>query len=317
VADAGETGTLRGLLDVFVAAGSILAGTTIDGALPQSKARAVLTVMGETVPDGEKEVCVAGAQAAEKVLKGRLPGVTVASYQVLVGVGRAVTYLHARNVVHGDLKTQNILLDREGTPKLADFGIARAVQSTLGRSRASTLAGGGQGTPGYMAPELLDGGRTSKAADVYALAMVVAEVLTGTMPFADVLPAAIAGQVKQGTRPVLPPGCASEVRQAVRAAWDSDATQRPSVWDLQEALIVGRRQCLDPAPTVSLEANNAGLADEGRREGGRERGQVPHLCVRACVEASKRGGESKRARRRESEGERARERARETAGAEE
>ena len=223
----------------------------VDGVLPESKARTVLTVMGETVPDGKEEVCVAGAQAAEKVLKGRLPGVTVASFQVLVGVGRAVAYLHARNVVHGDLKTQNILLDREGTPKLADFGIARAVQSTLGRSRASTQAGGGQGTPGYMAPELLNGARTSKAADVYALAMVVAEVLTGTMHFADVPTAVVVAKVQQGTRPALPPGCASEVRQAVRAAWDGDARQRPSVWDLQEALIVGRSQCLDPAPTVS------------------------------------------------------------------
>lgn len=89
-------------------------------------------------------------------------------------VAEAVAYAHARGVVHRDLKPGNILVDREGEPKVIDFGLARALGELRGR-------GAPEGTPAYMAPEQIRG-QAGPAADVYALGVCLYEALTGTRP---------------------------------------------------------------------------------------------------------------------------------------
>ncbi len=93
----------------------------------------------------------------------------------------AVAALHAAGVIHRDLKPNNVILEEEGSrlnASVMDFGLARFHEAE------NTLLGTGMiaGTPGYMAPELLRGGRPTKATDIYALGIVLHQVLTGERP---------------------------------------------------------------------------------------------------------------------------------------
>jgi serine/threonine-protein kinase len=126
------------------------------------------------------------------IVMERLPGDTLAD-RIAVGpvlsateartFGRqvlgALDAAHAVGMVHRDVKPGNILLTREGSAKIADFGIAKSLDVS------ADLTGTGQliGTPAYLAPEQLAGDRASPVSDIYALGVVLYEALTGHKPF--------------------------------------------------------------------------------------------------------------------------------------
>ncbi|MBI3790231.1 MAG: protein kinase [Gemmatimonadetes bacterium] len=100
-------------------------------------------------------------------------------------VAAALDHAHGHGVIHRDIKPENLLLDARGQVRVADFGIAR-VLATGGptmTSRALTMAGTGLGTLDYASPEQLLGEEVSPASDVYALACVASELLSGAPPF--------------------------------------------------------------------------------------------------------------------------------------
>ena len=97
--------------------------------------------------------------------------------QIARGICSALSHAHSLDVVHRDIKPQNILLTYDGTVKVTDFGIARAMEaSTMSRT-------GVMGTPFYMSPEQWAGGRVDGRADVYSLGILLYELLTGAPPF--------------------------------------------------------------------------------------------------------------------------------------
>jgi serine/threonine-protein kinase len=105
---------------------------------------------------------------------GRLPrdrGLEVAR-QICAGLAAA----HERGVVHRDLKPANVMIDERGDVRLADFGLAGAIDR-----QGQGIAG----TPAYMAPELFDGRASGIRADIYALGLVLYEIFTGQRTFAD------------------------------------------------------------------------------------------------------------------------------------
>ncbi|MGH2374879.1 MAG: Stk1 family PASTA domain-containing Ser/Thr kinase [bacterium] len=99
----------------------------------------------------------------------------------------ALDYAHRQGIVHRDIKPQNILMASDGTVKVADFGIARAMAAVTITQTGTVL-----GSVQYMSPEQARGAGVGRASDVYALGVVLFEMLTGRVPFEGESPIAIA-----------------------------------------------------------------------------------------------------------------------------
>jgi hypothetical protein len=97
-------------------------------------------------------------------------------------VCEALAFAHARGIVHRDLKPENVLLDEEGCPRLADFGLAKLIDADEALSPSLTQSRALVGSPHYMPPEQLQGVAVDHRADVFALGAVLYELLTGTLP---------------------------------------------------------------------------------------------------------------------------------------
>jgi WD40 repeat protein/tRNA A-37 threonylcarbamoyl transferase component Bud32 len=143
---------------------------------------------------------VEGGSLAQRVQQeGPLPPREAAG--LVERIAGAVAYAHGHGIIHRDLKPGNILLDKDGNPKVADFGLAK---QAAGDSHL-TLAGQILGTPSYMAPEQA-AGKTEEvgpAADVYALGAILYCLLTGRPPFMSVDMVETLRQVKE-QEPVPP-----------------------------------------------------------------------------------------------------------------
>src|SRR5205807_5235066 len=100
---------------------------------------------------------------------------------LMAKVARAVQYAHGQGILHRDLKPGNILLDGGGEPLVSDFGLAKWLEPTTDLTHTPSIFG----TPGYIAPEQVNGsaGKLTPAADVYSLGAVLFHLLTGRPPF--------------------------------------------------------------------------------------------------------------------------------------
>ena len=175
-------------------------------------------------------------------------GLAVAeALRVIGGVGAGLDAIHRRGIVHRDVKPANILLGGSGAVKLADLGIASAVDRTR-----ITTAGAVLGTFSYMAPEQLDGARPSAAVDVYALAAVAFEVLSGRKARLERNPVALAHAL--ATQP--PPDLSAVWPQAPRAAVELLAggmSRDPSRRPRSAGELAGRlRAALAPQATAPI-----------------------------------------------------------------
>lgn len=108
--------------------------------------------------------------------KGSLPWQEACDYCIQIGQG--LSEAHAKNIIHRDIKPQNIIMTKDKTLKVTDFGIARALSSD------TTIVGGtALGSVHYISPEQARGGFTDARSDIYSLGIVLYEMLTGKVPF--------------------------------------------------------------------------------------------------------------------------------------
>ena len=149
-------------------------------------------------------------------------------------VAAGMHYLHAQGIMHRDLKSANVLLDATGVAKVTDFGLAsRAPDDTMrgGSLTAET------GTYRWMAPEVIRHERYSKKADVFSFGMILFELLTHQLPFADLAPLQAAVSVAlNDERPPLPDGCPAPLARLVASCWASDRGGRPAFSWVAEAV---------------------------------------------------------------------------------
>jgi serine/threonine-protein kinase len=120
---------------------------------------------------------VAGGSLDRKLAGTPLPPKEAAA--LVEPLARAMDAAHQKGVIHRDLKPGNVLLAEDGTPKIADFGLAKRLDD----AGLKTASGVVMGTPSYMAPEQAQGKAVGPLADVYALGAILYECLTGRPPF--------------------------------------------------------------------------------------------------------------------------------------
>jgi len=174
---------------------------------------------------------------------------------LMLQVMDAVEYAHARLVVHRDLKPSNVLVTPKGDVKLLDFGIAKMLASDDLPSESGTLTrvGHRMATPGYSAPEQIAGMAATTRADVYALGVMLYELLCGRRPFADMQASARAPDTEA-------PRCSTQVDPAFAASVDGSnaaALRRALRGDLDAILA----KAIDPSPESRYGSVEAFAAD--------------------------------------------------------
>jgi beta-lactam-binding protein with PASTA domain len=191
-----------------------------------------------------------------------VPGVNLRS--VLLALGRlepaqavevclqvldALDHAHAHGIVHRDVKPENILITPEGTVKVTDFGLARAYAD----SSVSQTEGVVTGTVHYLAPEQVEGGRADPRTDLYALGVVLYELLTGQPPYTGETALAVAYQHLSGRVPApssVVRGVPRALDRAVLWATEKDPDRRPPSARALAAELRAAAPSLPPAPSL-------------------------------------------------------------------
>lgn len=147
-----------------------------------------------------------------------------------VQVARGLEHAHANGLVHRDLKPGNLLERSDGAVKIADFGIARALEGT-----ELTEAGTIVGTAAYLAPEQAEGGEITPATDVFALGVVLYELITGRQPWKIDSLASLAGR-GAASAPPLPRDVPPALAGAIERALSPEPGARPSAAEIARRL---------------------------------------------------------------------------------
>lgn len=152
--------------------------------------------------------------------------------QMAIDAAKALAWMHGRGVVHRDIKTNNLLVDKKTLAvKVADFGMAKVMNASASRAQMSKK---NVGTPNFSAPETLmqeDGEIDWKKADVYSFSITMYEIFTGREGVAKnyANPNALMFGVCKGDRPPIPSDMKPEVKSIITLSWNAEPTTRPTM----------------------------------------------------------------------------------------
>ena len=148
--------------------------------------------------------------------------------KIALGIAHGMKRLHELGIIHRDLKSLNILLDKSNIPKIADFGLSRYTPDT-----PKQLMTGNVGTSHWMAPEILKNAHYDNKADVYSYGILLWEILTGKTPFSGKSPVQIALAVlKKQERPKIPKKTPGPLKELISACWSQHPSKRPTFDDI-------------------------------------------------------------------------------------
>ncbi|KAI3995064.1 hypothetical protein MKX01_020836 [Papaver californicum] len=167
----------------------------------------------------------------------KLPYKTV--IQLALDLARGLSYLHSKQIAHRDVKTENMLMDKKRTLKIADFGVARVEAKD---PRDMTVL---TGTLGYMAPEVLHGDPYNKMCDVYSYGICLWEIYCCDIPFPDLVNHVDVSSafIQQPLPPEIPRCCPSALTKIIRRCWSGYPENRPDMAEvvrLLEALDISK-----------------------------------------------------------------------------
>ncbi len=197
---------------------------------------------------------MAGGTLADRIQKKAMSLAETA--RILSYLAPALDEAHARNIIHRDLKPSNILFDLQDNPHISDFGTALMTQASI----KLTDTGGAVGTPAYMSPEQIRGERTLDGrSDLYSLAIIAYEMLSGQHPFHTTTPIGVAvkhiidpiPQIRD-SNPELPPFCQVIITRAMaKNREDRFATTVEFALALNQAALPQVTAVLQPGSHVS------------------------------------------------------------------
>jgi serine/threonine protein kinase len=196
---------------------------------------------------------VAGRTLRAILNEGRLPIDRAINYALQLADGLAAA--HRRGILHCDIKPQNVLVSDREEVKIADFGVSRAA-ATVGALTSQAIVG----TLDYLAPEQIEGNKPNERSDIYALGLIIYEMLAGELPFArDETPAqTLAQKVANDPRPLIAmiPEAKPQISAVVmRALQRNPAARYSSAEQLSNALKLARSpDAPEATPAVAFDA---------------------------------------------------------------
>ncbi len=169
---------------------------------------------------------VEGEDLSTRIARGPIP--IVEALPIAKQIAEALEAAHEQGIVHRDLKPANIRIRVDGTVKVLDFGLAKAIESAIAGSAAPTGAGVMMGTPAYMSPEQARGKSLDKRTDIWSFGCVLYEMLTGRAPFAgDTISDTLAAILeREPDWSMLPGHTPAPIRRLLRRCLEKDRKGR-------------------------------------------------------------------------------------------
>lgn len=179
-----------------------------------------------------------GGSLADKVLYARINKRPFDSDTILNWISQVilgVMLMHSKNILHRDLKCQNLFLTKDNIVKIGDFGISKQLDTL------ESLAKTAVGTPYFMAPEVCKGECYGEKADVWAIGVILYEIAMLTKPFDAETMIGVFDKIIKEPIDLTKDNLDTDIRMLIMAMLDKDPAKRPSVWDLAEIPCINDR----------------------------------------------------------------------------
>jgi serine/threonine-protein kinase len=199
-------------------------------------------------------------RSLKQLIRQEAPLDPIRAIDITIQILKAARFAHRRGVIHRDLKPHNVIIDDADQAKVTDFGIARAGASDM------TETGSIMGTAQYLSPEQAQGHAVSAGSDLYSVAVVLYEMLTGRVPFDGESAVTIAlKHVSEAPTPpsVINPAVPAELEQVVMWALNKNPADRPTDADQFINALEAARSVIQSGGTGQRTASMAALAAVG------------------------------------------------------